>query len=177
MSRLLDRLLRRERPPEDMLARLEPHERVLTWATLDDGGILLATQRGLWRPEDGEPRRLEWHRINKATWREGTLEVIEAVEVEPGVIEDSRPMIYELTARRDLPNTVRQRVTNSVASTIHHPLPGGGGVRIVARRVSGVDGPQWSVRYDRGTDRHDPGVRARVAELLEAERSRVSEQA
>jgi len=45
---------------------------------------------------------------------------------------------------------VRTRVTRSVAYTAHHPLPVGG-VRVVGRRVSGVDGLSWAVRYDAGT--------------------------
>jgi hypothetical protein len=45
---------------------------------------------------------------------------------------------------------VRTRVTRSVAYTSHHPLPVGG-VRVVGRRVSGVDGLSWAVRYDSGT--------------------------
>ncbi len=45
---------------------------------------------------------------------------------------------------------MRTRVTRSVAYTSHHPLPAGG-LRIVGRRVSGVDGLSWAVRYDAGT--------------------------
>jgi hypothetical protein len=41
-------------------------------------------------------------------------------------------------------------VTRSVAYTSHHALPAGG-VRIVGRRVTGLDGLSWAVRYDAGT--------------------------
>jgi hypothetical protein len=51
----------------------------------------------------------------------------------------------------DVPATVRERVTKSVAYTAHHPLPTGG-LRVVARRVAGVNGVAWHVRYDDGTD-------------------------
>ena len=56
-------------------------------------------------------------------------------------------------------------MTQSVAYTAHHPLPGGG-VRVVGRRVAGVDGAAWHVRYDDGTDAADPEVAASTAELV-----------
>jgi hypothetical protein len=57
---------------------------------------------------------------------------------------------YLLLEPNEVPEQVRARVTKSVAYTAHHPLPVGG-VRVVGRRVSGVDGLSWAVRYDAGT--------------------------
>ena len=37
----------------------------------------------------------------------------------------------------------------------------------MARRVPGVDGLSWLLRFDDGTDRADPDVRLRAAELLD----------
>ena len=58
-------------------------------------------------------------------------------------------------------------MTRSVAYTMHHPLaPGGAGVRVVARRVAGVDGLSWAVRYDAGVPADAPAVVARTGELV-----------
>jgi hypothetical protein len=67
---------------------------------------------------------------------------------------------------RNIPSVVRARVMQSIAYSTHFPLPGGGGVRVVARRVSGLDGLAWSLRYDQRTDRDDPAVRAAATEAL-----------
>jgi hypothetical protein len=69
----------------------------------------------------------------------------------------------------DVPLRVRERVTKSVAYTVHHELPGGGGVRVVARRVPGIDGVTWHVRFDDGTDAADEEVAAATAELVAQE--------
>jgi hypothetical protein len=37
---------------------------------------------------------------------------------------------------------------------------------VVARRVPGVDGVTWHVRYDPGTDPDDPAVVSATAELV-----------
>ena len=74
-------------------------------------------------------------------------------------------MVVALTGPDDVPAEVRERVTRSVAYTAHHPLPGGG-VRVVARHVPGVDGVVWHVRYDEGTDARDPEVVAQTTGLV-----------
>ena len=141
-------------------------ERVLAWARLIDGRTVIATQHGLWLPAGAGMRQVPWHLIDKATWRGGVLEVVEADEVEPGVVEDRRPLPLTLAEPRDLPPVVRARVIRSVAYTAHHPLPAGGGVRVVGRRVSGQDGLSWVVRFDRGADRADPAMLAVADELV-----------
>ena len=147
----------------------------------------MATPRGLWltppqpvTPTDdeaatdvepvaapaAEPQRLPWHEIHKATWNGSLLTIVPAVEVEPGVVADGTPIRLRLAEPRGLAAEVRARVTRSVAHSVHRELPAGG-VLIVARRVPGVDGLTWLLRFDDGTDRADPDVRLRAAELLD----------
>ncbi len=64
-----------------------------------------------------------------------------------------------------VPPQVRNRVNRSVAYTRHHEVPGGG-VRVVARRVAGIDGVTWHVRFDEGTDAADPLVVEATAALV-----------
>jgi hypothetical protein len=171
--RLLPRLFRVERPPAEALAALETGERLTSWGSTTGGDVVLATTRGLWLPASGghERRRLPWHTIHKATWDQSSLRIVPGVEIEPGVVADGPAMGVHLLEPRDLPAEVRTRVTRSVAHSSHHPLPGGGGVRVVARRVAGVDGLSWALRYDDGVDRHDPEVQQAAAELLDRARA------
>jgi hypothetical protein len=39
-------------------------------------------------------------------------------------------------------------------------------VRVVARRVPGADGLTWQLRFDRGADLSNPGVRAEAEGVL-----------
>lgn len=161
------RWLRRDDPPSEATQALDRDERVVSWASTVGGDVVVATQRGLWLPDDGgERRRLEWHLINKAVWGDGELVLTEAVEVSPGVVVDGSPIVVEIETPRDLPKAVHRRVTGSVAVTEHFELSAGGGVRIVARRVSGADGLRWVMKYDKGTATADPAVRAEAEELL-----------
>ncbi|MDT4992577.1 MAG: hypothetical protein QOH97_2469 [Actinoplanes sp.] len=147
-------LRRRPKLPAGKRPALEPDERVLAWAYVgsDPGGlVVVATTRGLWLPE--RPR-LGWHEIHKATWSGRELRVTpsEIAEQRDGytVLVDAPVIGYLLLEPGEVPDQVRARVTRSVAYTSHHPLPSGG-VRVVGRRVSGVDGLSWAVRYDSGT--------------------------
>ena len=159
--RLLDRL-RRDRPPPEAVSELDPDDRLLSWAIAPDG-VVVASRRGVRLPDR---RFVPWHRIDKAVWRDGVLTLTEAVEVEPGVMEAGTPQRVSLTEPRDLPVVVRTRVTRTVVSTTLHPLPAGGAIRVVARRVPGRDGLEWSLRYEAGADRTDPHVRAAGERLL-----------
>ncbi len=151
-----------KRPP------LEPQERVVAWARTPTDDAVVATNRGLFLP--GRADRLSWHAIHKAVWSGRELVVTPATVVEPrdgyAVAEDLPAETYLLPEPWNLPEQVYARVTRSIAYTVHHPLPGGGGVRVVARRVSGVDGLIWTVRYDPGTDRESDAVRWATAELV-----------
>lgn len=178
-----------DRPP------LEREERVLGWARtggvagadaagadgtgvagadgtgVAGGGVLVVTNRGLWLP--GEQQRLGWHRVHKAAWSGQELAITPAevvAEREGYVVMVDRPVrVYRLPEPGDVPHQVRARVTGSVGYTAHHRLPGGG-VRVVARRVSGVDGLTWTVRYDPGTPLDDPRVVEETERLVTAAR-------
>jgi hypothetical protein len=171
LTGLLARIFRFDRPPVEALAVLDRDERVTAWATAVHGEVIVATQHGLWlgSADHGGRRRVAWHDIHKATWGGGALTLVPGREVEAGVVADEPPIRIALDEPRDLPFEVRARVTRSVAYSSHHALPGGG-VWIVARRVSGVDGLTWVLRFDDGTDRTDPEVRQRAAEMLDQTR-------
>lgn len=156
----------RNRPP------LGGDERVLAWAEVADGdGVIVATHLGLWLP--GRPDRLGWHELHKAVWsgRELTVTPAERVAERDGylVVADCPAQTYLLLDPDEVPHQVRARLTRSVAYTAHHDLAGGG-ARVVARRVSGVDGLTWTVRLDPGTDADDAAVLAETDQLVAAAR-------
>ncbi|MFY1672560.1 hypothetical protein ACN27G_21760 [Plantactinospora sp. WMMB334] len=164
---------RRRRLPADRRPPLEPAERVLDWARVADGEeVVVVTDRGLWLP--GETARLGWHEVHRAIWSGRDLAVTpaELVEERPGyrVVADGPVRTYLLVDPGDVPHQVRARVTRSVAYTAHHRVPGGG-VRIAARQVRGVDGLTWTVRYDPGTPAGDPRVVATTDDLVTAART------
>jgi hypothetical protein len=168
---VLSRLWRRERPPAEAVRSLEPDERVLSWATLDDGSAIVATRHGLWlRGADG-PERVPWHLVDKAVWRDGTLTIVAAVDAGDGVLEEQPPRSARLAEPRDLPPTVRARVQRSIGYTRHHALRPAGGVHVVGRRVPGQDGLAWQLVFDPGTDRNDPLLRVQAARLADQARA------
>jgi hypothetical protein len=154
---------RKPKLPADRRPALEPDERIVAWARADDEGAVVATNRGLWLPG---LHRLGWHEIHKAIWsgRELVVTPASVVGERPGytVVADQPILSTLLLEPGDVPDQVRARVTRSVAYTEHHPLPEGG-VRVVARRVSGVDGLTWTVRYDPGTPEDEAAVDDLVA--------------
>ena len=81
-------------------------------------------------------------------------------------MEDLPPLIITLLDPDRVPEQIRTRVNKSIAHTSYHPLAAGFGVRVVARRVSGVDGLRWTVRYDEGVDPAAPGVAEHTAALV-----------
>jgi hypothetical protein len=145
---------RRPKLPADKRPPLEADERLLAWAWIgsDPGGpVVVATNHGLWLPDR---ERLGWHEIHKAAWSGRELRITPAevaeVRADYAVLIDAPVLSCLLLEPGELPDQVRTRVTRSVAYTSHHALPTGG-VRIVGRRVAGVDGLSWAVRYDSGT--------------------------
>lgn len=161
----------RRKPPAKLRPRLDRGERVLAWARTagDPNQVIVVTTLGLWLPGRS---RLGWHQIHKATWAGSRLTVVPSVEVSSAsngvaytVMADDTPIVVDLTDPGEVPAEVRKRVTRSVAFTAHHPLETGG-VRVVARRMAGVDGVAWHVRYDDGTDPADPHVEQATAELV-----------
>jgi hypothetical protein len=165
--------LRRRRLPTALRPPLDRNERVVAWASTPGDGegrsAVVVTDRGLWLP--GRADRLDWHQIHKATWSGSQLTVVPAVQVDTGegyaVMADDAAVGVRLADPDNVPPQVRNRVNRSVAYTKHHALPRGG-VRVVARRVAGVDGVTWHVRFDEGTDTGDPSVVEATAELVAA---------
>lgn len=151
-------LRRKPKLAADRRPALDADERILAWADTPGEHVVVATNRGLWLP--GRPR-LGWHEINKAAWSGRELRVTPAQVAERyegwAVVVDEPVVSYLLLEPGDVPENVRARVSRSVAYTSHHPLPGGDrGVRIVARRVSGVDGLSWTARFDTNTAVDEP---------------------
>ncbi|WP_405099652.1 hypothetical protein [Micromonospora sp. NBC_01412] len=166
---------RRPKLPPAARPPLADDERVLAWAAAGDGegdGVVVASNLGLWLP--GRGHRLGWHDILKAGWsgRELTVTPAELVAERDGylVVADCPAETYLLLDPGELPHQVRARVTSSVAYTQQHPVPGGAG-RIAARRVPGVDGLTWTVRYDPGTPADDEPVVAETDRLVATARA------
>jgi hypothetical protein len=160
-------LRRKPKLAADRRPALEADERILAWADAPDGQVVVATNQGLWLPGR---HRLGWHQINKAAWSGRELRVTAATvdkECEGWAVVVDDPVVSILLLEPgDVPEQVRARVTKSVAYTSHHELPGDGrGVRIVARRVAGVDGLTWTVRFDTGMPVEDEAFEA-VEELV-----------
>ena len=165
---------KREKPPPEAVARLDPDERVVSWAPAP-GGAVVATPLGLWLP--GVPDRLPWHLIDKVIWRSNTLTLIPAVDSGGGVLVEQPPRSVRLEQPRDIPQNVRARIEKAIAFTRHHPLPGAEGagvrrgVRVVGRRVPGQDGVSWQLVFDPGVDRDDLAVRAAASAFVDQARA------
>ncbi|WP_029429666.1 hypothetical protein [Blastococcus sp. URHD0036] len=178
------------RPPEIVravvLASPDPDERVLAWGELvRGGGWLVATSRGLRSvpaelPLDaaGDVGVLPWHEIGSARWTAtndggGSFAVVRLAEVEPGVQARQPAERYALADAGDLPPVVRRRVDQTVVASRRSPLPSGGAVVLVARRVPGQAAREWTVVFDDDGDRDDPTsrevARQKLAEAVAAE--------
>jgi hypothetical protein len=160
----------RRKLPDELRPSLAREERVLAWARVAGGGAaVVATNHGLHLPG----RFVGWHEIHKAVWTGRELTIIPGAVVEERegylVTADQPPVTVAVIDPGDVPQVVRTRVTRSVSSSSHHLVPGGG-VRVVARRVPGVDGVSWAVRYDPGTDPHGPGVADATDQLVSSTR-------
>jgi hypothetical protein len=163
--RLLRKLFGREEAPADVARRLAADERVLAVAALADDEHLVVTSYGLWLPGDEGPRLVGWHLVSKATWKSGTLTLVEAEEIEnvgetgpmnagpmnTVLLADLPPRRLRLAEPGRVPETVHARVEGSIRSRHHRDLPGGG-AWFVQRKVAGRDGVVLQVRPDPGTD-------------------------
>ena len=179
---VLDTLRRRfAGPPAPVRAAVaDPAERVLAWGPLArDGGWLVATSRGLRTiGAAGGADVLPWHEVGSARWAGtndggGSFTVIPLAEVEPGVQARQPAVRHVLTDAGDLPAVVRKRVDQTIVTSRRSPLPGSGGVLLVARRVPGQAAREWTVVFDDDADRHDPvardAARQKLSEALAAE--------
>jgi hypothetical protein len=142
------------RLPSDVRATLAG-ERPLSHARTADGGYAVATLVALHLPGDVT---LPWHLVDRANWDE------EGVTV---VMTDGARHRAILPNPGALPETIRERVTNSIVASRHVRLSERGGVRFVARRMPGSDTPQWQLVFDPGLDPADPGLRAVAEQALE----------
>jgi hypothetical protein len=158
---------RRPKLPAARRPALHAEERILAWTDAPDEKVIVATTLGLWLPGRD---RLGWHEIHRAAWSGRELRITPAgvaAEREGYVVVADEPTVsYLLLEPGELPHQVRARVTRSVAYTSHHPLTENAGVRIVARRVPGVNGLTWSVRYDDGIPADQPAVVEATDELV-----------
>ncbi|MBB3675853.1 hypothetical protein [Modestobacter versicolor] len=177
---LLDQVRARfARPPEVVRAAIaaDPDERVLAWGERVDGGWTVATSRGLRvvpaEPvPDAEVPVLPWHEIGTARWTAagsgGTFTVVPLQEVEPGVQARLPAQRHVLRDAGELPAVLKKRVDLTVVASQRHPLPTGGSVLLVARRVPGQAAREWTVVFDDDADRDDPAARAVARERLAA---------
>jgi len=160
-------------------ASSDADERVLAWGALVHGGWLVATSRGLRTvpadlelPAAADVAVLPWHEVGTARWAAagegGTLTVVPLTEVEPGVQARLPAQRYVLRAAGELPGTLRTRVDRTVVNSQRHPLPTGGSVLLVARRVPGQAAREWTVVFDDDADRDDPAARDAARERLAA---------
>jgi hypothetical protein len=164
--------LRRRRLPAASRPALDADERIVAWAGASGDDVVVVTNLGIWLP--GAPGRLGWHEIHKATWsgRQLSLVASSIVASEDGydVVANRPAVVHTLLDPGNVPSQVRARVTKSIAYTQHHPP----GVRVVARRVPGVDGLRWTVRYDPDMDAADSSVEVTTAELVAYGKANVS---
>ncbi|MFG1943775.1 hypothetical protein [Nonomuraea sp. NPDC048826] len=135
----------------------EPGERVLAFTPSDDGH-LVATTLALFLP-DGT--KLPYETIDKASWDEHGLRL--------STTGGDRHQV-RVPEPRLLPETLRERVNATIVVNKHVPLPGDGGVRLVARRRPGGDDVGWTLVFDEGLDPDDPGLRAQAEQALEGMR-------
>jgi hypothetical protein len=155
------------RPPAEFRKLLAGQDRVLAIAETgtDPGlGVVVATQHGLWLPNESGWRRIGWNDIVKASWTDGGLNVVEGKLDSDGIVNDRDPVRVMLTEPRTVPAVVRTRVEASIARSEQVNVPGGTG-RIVARRVPGVDGVTWTARLDSGTADTQPARAALIGYL------------
>lgn len=143
------------RPPADVRA-LVGEERPLAWGQADERPVV-ATEAALWLGPDD---RLAWHDIARAAWDEPVL------TVEP--LRGERRTLRLSTAGR-LPETVRDRVTASIALSRSEEVAPGTIAHVVARRRHGDERLHWSLEVV-GPAAGDADVQARAEDVLSSAR-------
>jgi hypothetical protein len=144
-------------------ASLDDGERVLAVARVE-GGWTFATTHALHvvttLAEDGTPdsaRSVRWVDVRTAT----TVPAEQLLDVR--LVDGARWAVPVGTEPRRLPETVRERVQNSVVQTYTVEVGRGRKVHVVARRTPEED-VSVHVNADTGVDLADPEVAAQVAE-------------
>lgn len=162
--------LRRERPG----LAVSPGERLLAWATTDDGRVVGGTRDALYVSSsvDAVETRVAWEQVEAADWERGTA-VLRVREV--GAWGEVRPEhTFTIPEPGRLLQLIRERVTASVVLQRHVPVLGRRGVRVIARRPPGRPAePAWFFEYDEGLDPADPDVERVCAEALAAAQQEV----
>ncbi|TDD76799.1 hypothetical protein [Actinomadura rubrisoli] len=139
---------------------LQRGERPLASAPTRGGSHVVATTTALHLPtESGGFTRLPWEHVDQASWKDGWLHVHET----SGGAEHH----VRLTDPGSVPETVRERVTSTIAVSHHAKLPGGAKVRIAGRRPASGGDVRWSFVFDAGLDPDDPGLRAQAEQALQ----------
>lgn len=137
-----------------------PGERLLAWATTDDGTVIGGTRDAFYTPS-----RVPWEQVEAADWDRdaSTLRVSEV-----GAWGSARPEhLFTVGEPGRLVQLIRERVTASVVYQRHVPITGRRGVRVIARRPPGrATDLTWVYEYDEGVDPDDPAVRLAAAEAL-----------
>lgn len=165
----LKRLVSRRPPvPSSAQRYLGKDERTLAWAQAETGQIVVATQLGLHIVGERAHRLVGWHQISKATWEDRSLVVIEARPRGEHEIRDERPWRLQFREPGLVPMVLRERVQSSVVVSVHRSLSAGG-VRIVGRKVPGIDGLTWQYRPDDGVSFDSPAAQDEVQSALQAE--------
>jgi hypothetical protein len=139
---------------------LRTDERRLAWGLTPDDLPLVATPSFLYLGDE----QLPWTQIERISWKPSTLTIIEVAEIEG----TGRTRSFVLAEDARLAETIRARVTSSVAWSDRRGLHPSGAVRLVGRRVPGQDLLEWQHVYEPGTDPADPFVRAQVDLMVEA---------
>src|SRR5205085_4204178 len=109
----------------ELVALLERDERVVSWADTTDDTVVAATPKGVWWPGPDGPRRIPWQHVDKVTWRDGTLTLIEAEVVDDTLLVDRPPITVTLVKPRDLPPTIRKRVEANIVRSELLGIAGG----------------------------------------------------
>lgn len=150
--------LRRKLP--DAVRAVVLEERRLAWGLTDAGTPVLATPTSLLAGS----LLLPWTQVAKVAWAPPVLTVREVAEV-----EDAGPVHRFVLAEDDgLAEVVRAQVTSSVAWSDVRRLQPAGKVRVVGRRVPGVDALLWQLVWLEGTDPADPRLREQADALVAA---------
>ena len=140
-----------------------PQERALAWGKDGLGQLVVVSTLALYVPgRSGDHERLAYDKIASVGWDDPTLEVVL-------VGRGGQRHLLRLDEPGEVPPTLRERVTASIALSEHVELAGGAGARITARRVPGKDGLTWNVVFDPGLDPGDLDLRrsadAAIAQL------------
>jgi len=144
---------------------LAPGERVLAAASVEASAAgrlphVIATDRALHVPADGGFERISYESILKLGWDQdqATLTVVRP--------EPAGRLDLPLAEPGFVPETVRERVQNTIVYSQHVPLRGPQGVLVSARRAPGAGETRWTVVFDAGLDRNDAELRERAERAL-----------